>query len=467
MNKILTIVIDDFVYGKILTTALQGAGQFVDTLQLQKSNLQDQDDLKNRIANYDFIVLEANSGQKLALDFIKMVANIGSPKIVAYADLILNEELKTFQELGVVDFLIKPLDLNNLITTLATNNHSECEEELLSKLVFNSPCSANLLNSAKNAASENTPVMISGELGVGKKTLAKLIHAYSPLSANESIFINARKADAFFDRLDLESNFNQPASIPHGIGTISPPAVNTVVLMDIAELSPSNQERLLISINSQLFNGLPVQRYRLITTCECAKDLKRKVESGKFNQGLYFLLTTTKLDLSPLHDRPEDLMSISETVIENLNQQFDKNFLLSPKLKQFLINHCWTGNILELKTLLHNLYFHDDPEDYVMQEFEMHSPAVSPTTETHHTHPAAEATHLPEVLSDAVKHNEFDLILDSLKRHAGNRSNTSTELGIKPRTLRNKLARMREEGYKIPEVQTSSKQRRVTHEVMN
>lgn len=163
------------------------------------------------------------------------------------------------------------------------------------------------------------------------------------------------------------------------------------------------------------------------------RDLRRFVDEGKFREDLYYRLNVFPLHIPALAERPDDILPLAEMAIQ---RHGDSAIALSSCANEALLAHTWPGNVRELENLIQrSLILLGGREIRATDLVFEHAPVA----------------HVPEAdLSQGLRSREFQLILDALDTHGGKRSDVANVLGISPRSLRYKLARMREEGVAIP-----------------
>ena len=171
------------------------------------------------------------------------------------------------------------------------------------------------------------------------------------------------------------------------------------------------------------------------------RNLADAVKAGTFREDLYYRLNVFPLHLDSLRERPLDIEPLARLAIEQHCTEKARQPVLTDDALGRLRSHTWPGNVRELNNLIQrslillkgsslsaaDLLFEDD------QTKSMASVAQPD-----------DATHVQ--LQDKLKHSEQQIIVDTLAAHNGNRQLVAKKLGISPRTLRYKLARMREQG---------------------
>jgi two-component system response regulator FlrC len=192
---------------------------------------------------------------------------------------------------------------------------------------------------------------------------------------------------------------------------------------------------------------------RVITTSN--RIMRDEVLAGRFREDLYYRLNVFPLQLPPLRDRREDIVPLAQRLVAlQAGIQGKPVPEFSDAAKQKLMQHVWLGNVRELDNFMQRvLVMH---RGSIVEADDLHfesMPATRPDSRSmaHDTDNAAvgmeEET---DSLGDDLKSVERNLILDALRAGMGSRKVAAERLGISPRTLRYKLARLREQGVVIP-----------------
>ncbi|MNH16545.1 Nitrogen fixation protein VnfA [compost metagenome] len=180
---------------------------------------------------------------------------------------------------------------------------------------------------------------------------------------------------------------------------------------------------------------------RVIATSN--RDLKKAVQDGLFREDLYYRLNVFPLRWSSLWERPGDILPLAEHLLAlHAGQQGLPAPQLEADARERLLAHSWPGNVREL--------------DNVMQRALILSPdgvigtaqLILEETDEALVRPAERLT--GEGLGGELKLQEHQIILDTLQECSGSRKDAADRLGISPRTLRYKLAQMRDAGIELP-----------------
>jgi len=196
------------------------------------------------------------------------------------------------------------------------------------------------------------------------------------------------------------------------------------------------------------------------------RDLKEAVSENLFREDLYYRLNVFPLMWKPLAERPGDIIVLAEHLIErHCLKSKEPIALLTEGAKQKLLAHAWPGNVRELDNVIQRALILCDGnsvhQDDVFIE-ELLSVDIKPVATPPHNAPAYQEQPVEVNLDtvpqmseqgnykDELKDKEHRIILETLARCNGKRKEVAETLGISPRTLRYKLAQMRDLGIALP-----------------
>lgn len=303
--------------------------------------------------------------------------------------------------------------------------------EKFRSIVGDSPAMSDLKRQALRVARAAAPVLMLGETGSGKLALARAIHdasgrARGPFVAIKCDVLNRETAAS--ELLGYEGGaFN--GALPKGQGGKFEEADGgTLFLDEVGALPAELQVQLLRLVQEQSVLRLGGSRERPLSVRVIAaadQDLEAAVAEGRFRRDLYYRLRVLLLAIPPLRERAGDIVSLAETFIHELNEQYG----LGPKrigddLRAVLEGHGWPGNVRELRAVVESMY--------VLSENDLLSSADLPP-DLAVTRPA------PAASLQTIADLERDAIARELVAQAGNRSRVARALGISRSTLYRKL----------------------------
>ena len=262
---------------------------------------------------------------------------------------------------GAEHFLTKPVDMEALLIVLAREiGHrdrrrrqaaSERRDPMRAPQPFRglSNVVRALEKSARKLADSDSPVLILGEQGTGKKVLARWLHENGPRAAGA--FVDIHCAGLFGE--SLESELFGPEK---GTGLLDLANRGTLFLDEIGDLDPRVQPRLLEVLETKRYRrmqgdrDLPVD-VRLIAATH--HNLAGMVREGRFLAELYFRIQTVPLHVPALRERPQDIPLLAHAMMEALAADLGRGAIeLTPCALQALQSYRWPGNLRELRNVL-------------------------------------------------------------------------------------------------------------------
>ncbi len=280
-------------------------------------------------------------------------------------------------------------------------------------------------------ARSDVPVLITGESGTGKEVAARELHRRSARSAGPWVVVNCA---ALSDSLLEDDLFGHARgafthAVERRLGRFASASGGTLLLDEVAELSPHAQLRLLRVIESGVVDPLgtdtPVEiDVRVVSATH--QSLSALVAQGRFREDLLYRLNVFELHLPPLRERPEDL----EELIERLLCQeggADAPQRLTPGARDALMLHDWPGTVRELLHALQHALVRADGGPIETAHLPLGHGASSPCAAP------------PAPLAEALRRAERAHIERALAYCHGNRSAAARLLGISRKTLWAKL----------------------------
>jgi two-component system response regulator AtoC len=256
-------------------------------------------------------------------------------------------------------------------------------------------------------AESDCPVLIIGERGVGKRTVAAQIHAQS--HRTRSTFTEIYSADA------CEQNLLSAFS-----------ASGTVYLAEIGDLSLSLQELII----EAYFHAEQTQNSRLL--CGTSRELQEEIKSRRIREDFFHLVSAVTLRISPLRCRRSEILSIADDLLTQYSKQFDRpKPVLRKEIIEFLMEHSWPGNLPELQTAIKTFVAIGD-QSISLAALKAAAPTLSLNG---HQKPLS----LKEATRAASIQIERQLISEVLATTGGNRKRAADKLGISYKALLYKL----------------------------
>jgi two-component system, response regulator FlrC len=317
--------------------------------------------------------------------------------------------------------------------------------------------SCRLADLARRVAASDCTVLIAGESGTGKEVLARFIHRNSPRVDNAFIAVNCaaipeNMLEAILFGYERGAFTGAHASHP---GKFEQAQGGTVLLDEVTEMPLGLQAKLLRVLQEReverLGGRVPIALdVRVLATTN--RNLRAEVAAGRFREDLYYRLNVFPLATAPLRDRRDDVLPLAMRLLTSRCRAGERIPALSADAAHMLLTYSWPGNVRELDNVMQRaLILASGPvvqaEHVHLEGAWLETPRAG-VAETQGASPTAGAESMG--LSDSLSSAERDLILDALRSDSGNRQAAAKRLGISPRTLRYKLARLREAGVEVP-----------------
>lgn len=229
------------------------------------------------------------------------------------------------------------------------------------ELLFKSPAMQKLLALMQNTANTRANILITGETGVGKSAVAKMIHKMSDSSSGPFIEVNCAVLHENLIESELfgyEKGAFTGASATGKIGKIELANHGTLFLDEIGELPTSVQSKLLQLIQEKTIERLSGNRkivldFRLIVATN--RDLEKEVAAGLFRSDLFYRLNVIRMQIPPLRERKEDIFPMAYQFLSRFNREYGKDLTFSPRFLNFLERYPWPGNVRQLENLMERM----------------------------------------------------------------------------------------------------------------
>ncbi|WP_338724825.1 sigma-54 dependent transcriptional regulator [Pseudomonas tolaasii] len=358
---------------------------------------------------------------------------------------------------GAADYLVKPFEPKALIELVARHALGVSPAADGEGPIAFEPASAQLLELAARVARSDSTVLISGESGTGKEVLARYIHQQSSRAKQPFIAINCA---AIPDNMLEATLFGHEkgsftGAIAAQAGKFEQADGGTILLDEISEMPLGLQAKLLRVLQEREVERVgarkPIQLdIRVVATTN--RDLAGEVAAGRFREDLFYRLSVFPLAWRPLRERPADIIPLAERLLNNhVKKMKHAQARLSAEAQACLIGYPWPGNVRELDNAIQRALILQQggliqPQDFclAMGPSAAPLPSLAPAPA-----PAVTETEPAGGLGDDLRRREFQMIIDTLRAERGRRKEAAERLGISPRTLRYKLAQMRDAGMDV------------------
>ena len=427
--------------------------------------------LSSFLKSQGFDIVTADSGERAletlrASEFSMMISDVRMPGIsgletlkrareqnsmlpvllvTAYADI--RDAVGAMRD-GAVNYLAKPIDLDELLASVrkatgvveSLSPALESGRELPTNVIAQSPLMRAVFRDAALIAPSESRVLITGESGVGKEVLADVIHAWSARAKGRLVKVNCAAIPETLLETELFGHEKGAftSAVAQRIGRFEEANDGTIFLDEIGDMSPPLQAKLLRVTQNGCFNRVGSNREwqtnaRILAATN--KNLEEKVKSGGFREDLFYRLNVVELNVPPLRERAEDILPLASHFVAQFSQGKAR---FSAAVTDGLMRYSWPGNVRELQNAMERAALLSRGE-MILPE---HLPArVRGTAEPPTALEMPDAQRLEEI--------ERQAILQALREHNHNRTETAKALGISRRALIYKLQRFREEGFEV------------------
>lgn len=424
--------------------------------------------VKLKSNNVDIVVSDVQMAGMGGLALLRNIKqhwpNLPVLLMTAYANI---EDAVSAMKDGAIDYMAKPFAPEVLLNMVS--RYAPVKSDDNGDAVVADEKSIKLLALADKVAKTDASVMVLGPSGSGKEVMSRYIHNASSRKDGPFVAINCA---AIPDNMLEATLFGYEKGAFTGAvqacpGKFEQAQGGTILLDEISEMDLSLQAKLLRVLQEREVERLGSRKsikldVRVLATSN--RDLKTYVQEGNFREDLYYRLNVFPIAWPALQERKGDIEPLAKHLVERHCQKLG---MPVPNVTQSAINkllaYTWPGNVRELDNvvqralilsensqiddehiLLEGLDWQDASSLQVAVEAgESVAPNVKPVAE-------ANSVSSGSGLGGELRDQEYAIILDTLEECNGRRKEMAEKLGISPRTLRYKLAKMRDAGIEIP-----------------
>jgi len=379
------------------------------------------------------------------------------PVILMTAYGTIQQAVSAIQD-GARDYLVKPFEPEVLINHVAQFDRVDIQAE--DGFIAVDQGSREFIELARKVAANDVTVMVTGESGTGKEVLVQFIHKQSARRDGPFIAINCA---AIPDNMLEAMLFGYQKGAFTGAYKSSPGKFEqaqggTLLLDEISEMSLGLQAKLLRVLQEKEVERLGDQKMidldvRVMATSN--REMRSEVDAGRFREDLFYRLNVFPISILPLRQRQDDIIPLAEYFLARQAQHENQEVpVLDGFAREKLCSHSWPGNVRELDNVLQRAYILQAGRNITANEivFELNGnmTEISARNMNEQVNESVMTDDNVDSLGRDLKQREQRIIIDALKDASGCRKNAAEKLGISPRTLRYKLARMRDAGVRIP-----------------
>ena len=343
----------------------------------------------------------------------------------------------------------RPVSFNLLLADISTQKKLEEKEKelfhirrqirgesLQTQMVGSSKAMEKVFHAIIRCAEVESPVLITGETGVGKEVTARAIHFQSARNQKPFVAVNCGALPVSLLESELFGHVKGAftGAISNRPGLFRESEGGTLFLDEIGDMEKRLQVKLLRAIQENEIRPVGEDKsYKVDLRIICATNqaLKRLVESGDFRLDLYYRISVVPIFIPPLRERPEDIIALTEYFIQK--HPIDKRFTaISTEARRLLCRYQWPGNIRELQNAIE--YAMVMSHEKTLRPESLPEQIINPSE--NQTGAFVNMSSMPLAKSKQIVNDaEKKAIVYALEKHHGNQSAAARELGISRVTL--------------------------------
>jgi DNA-binding NtrC family response regulator len=455
LNKRKILVVDDQINTlKVLMAILADEGY--DVVQAASGNeglaiLQREDDV-------DAVLADLKMPGMDGMAFYRKARNLRDslPFIIMTAYGTVKSAVQALKE-GVTNYLIKPLDFDELVIMLDKSireqemsrelkrlRHRIQEETTFHGIIGQSRKMRDIFDMVLTVAPTDASILIHGETGTGKEILARAIHAESRRRKSDLVCINSA---ALTESLLEAELFGYVRGAFTGANTnrkgrLETADHGTLFLDEIGHMSLRLQSKLLRFVQEMVFEPVGSTESRSVDVRLIAAtnmNLQDEIRAGRFLSDLLYRIEVIRIHMPALRERQEDIPLLVDSFLKRYASQYQKPVEgVTPEAMEVLMNYSWPGNIRELKNSL--------ARAVILSKGRLLKPQDFPDkAQEQGKIPAQRENKSPflEIPPDGLRLRdmEIELLRRTLQRCAGNKSLAAQSLGISRKALYEKMER--------------------------
>lgn len=326
---------------------------------------------------------------------------------------------------------------------------------LKTELIAEDKRTRKLVTLSQRVAASDVTVMIGGESGTGKEVLARFVHEHSERAEGPFVAINCaaipeNMLEAALFGYEKGAFTGAYKSFP---GKFEQAQGGTLLLDEISEMEIGLQAKLLRVLQErevERLGGTASTPLDIRVLASTNRNIREEVSSGRFRQDLYYRLNVFPLNIPALRDRPDDIVPLAQYLARR-HEGGASYPDFSREAEQYLRSHVWPGNVRELENVIQRALILKAGNCIDVGDICLDDAVDLPAQVTHEdTIDAGGGMNGRRALEKDLKLKERELIVAALEAANGSRKDVANRLGISPRTLRYKLARLRDMGMEIP-----------------
>jgi DNA-binding NtrC family response regulator len=346
---------------------------------------------------------------------------------------------------GATDFVTKPFETEVLLVAIERAfRERRIRREIVrlrrrradaapGGLIARSKAMRQVVALAERAARSPSAVLLTGESGAGKSSVARFIHDQSPRKDGAFVVVNCAALPPALVESELFGSIRGAftGAVASRPGLFREAHGGTLFLDEIGELPLEAQPKLLLALETRRVRPIGAEReieadVRVIAATNT--PLEQALRQRRFRPDLYYRLNVITIDVPPLRERPEDIEELVDAFLARVNDDHDRIVGIAGDAMRWLVSRPWPGNVRELYNVLERAVAFTDHDTIVLEDLRR-GEAFAPSDPTLDLNGAVRP--LVEIERAYIQH--------VLERAGGNVSEAARWLGIDRRTLQRRL----------------------------
>lgn len=413
------------------------------------------------------VLLDLRMPRRDGLETLREMRNSGRHQpVIMLSGAVTTTNVVQAIKAGATDFLAKPISHEELrgairaaLNESPAAGHPVDSTESLgagSEICLSESWMGNDIQAVwRRVAASDVPLLIEGETGAGKEVLARQIHAHSPRAFKPFLKLNCAALPGELVESEL---FGYERGAFTGAFTTKPGKFElaqggTILLDEIGDMDVRLQAKLLHVLQDRECERLGGKEripldVRVMAATHC--DLMKAIEDGRFRADLYYRLNVVALRVPSLRERKDDILAAAEFFLRKHRGNAAVGSLLSPGLRQAMLEYEWPGNLRELENMMRRLLVIQDPDELTRQLVSVSAHRTAATGGVIRFQPAGAASSLGsgigfpvlEKVNEAKRKAETEAILRALDVSRWNRKQAAKILRIDYKALLYKMRKL-------------------------